>query len=374
MILKRSTFLLLFIFFMETNDLEAQIEGQVSLWGMGQEGGTKNWLAGAHFLPQVSKGWQPGDKLFLDIEASFLITTNFRISPLARSGPDDVLQFYRLWLRVSGEQSELRLGRQKINFGPALLLRPLMWFERIDARDPLQLTTGVDALLFRYYYQNNANFWIWTLLSNGKTKGWESEATVKNAPEYGGRLQYPLGKGEIATTFHYRRIAKDRFTGNAADEYRLAFDGKWDYVAGIWFSLSSFYRTPSSRIFRYFTLFTAGADYTFSIGNGLHVIAEHLWMNAGPVLFSGLTARELSGLSLDYPLSLVDTIRMVVFIDHYSGTWFRFLTWQQLYDMWSVNLNFFWNAKNGRILPQQEIGPVQAFSGAGIQLQLVYDF
>jgi len=331
-------------------------------------------LSLAHFLPQVSKGWEATDKLLLDIEASLLATTNFHISPFARSGPDDILQTYRLWLRVSGERFELRLGRQKINFGPALLLRPLMWFERIDARDPLQLTTGVDALLFRYYYKNNANLWIWTLLSNGKTKGWESEASVKNAPEYGARFQHPLGKGEIAGTVHYRRIAKDRFTGKAADEYRLALDGKWDYTAGIWFSLSLTCRDPSSEVIKYFTLLNAGADYTFGIGNGLHVIAEHLWMNAGPVLFSGLTERELTGLSLDYPLSLVDTIRMIVFIDHFSGNWFRFLTWQQLYDMWSVNLNIFWNAKNDRILPQQEISTIQAFTGAGIQLQLVYDF
>jgi len=56
-----------------------------------------------------------------------------------------------MWIRLSTKQFELRAGLQKINFGSATLLRPLMWFDKIDPRDPLQLTDGVYALLARYY-------------------------------------------------------------------------------------------------------------------------------------------------------------------------------------------------------------------------------
>ena len=72
---------------------------------------------------------------------------------------DEQLSPYRMWVKFSGDQFELRAGLQKINFGSAQMFRPLMWFDRIDPRDPLQLTDGVYGLLARYYFLNNANIW-----------------------------------------------------------------------------------------------------------------------------------------------------------------------------------------------------------------------
>ena len=57
-------------------------------------------------------------------------------------------------------------GLQKINFGSATMLRPLMWFDQVDPRDPLQLTDGVWGVLGRYYFLNNANIWLWGLYGN----------------------------------------------------------------------------------------------------------------------------------------------------------------------------------------------------------------
>ena len=71
-------------------------------------------------------------------------------------------------------------GLQKINFGSAVLLRPLMWFDSLDPRDPLQLTDGVYAVLLRYYFPNNANLWAWALYGNDSPKGWESAATAED--------------------------------------------------------------------------------------------------------------------------------------------------------------------------------------------------
>ena len=69
-------------------------------------------------------------------------------------------------MRYSSDQFELRLGLQKINFGSASMLRPLMWFDQMDPRDPLHLTDGVWGLLARYYFLNNANIWLWGLYGN----------------------------------------------------------------------------------------------------------------------------------------------------------------------------------------------------------------
>ena len=109
-----------------------------------------------------------------------------------------------MWVKFSGDQFELRAGLQKINFGSAQMFRPLMWFDRIDPRDPLQLTDGVYGLLARYYFLNNANIWLWGLYGDDKIKGWELIPSKKNSIEYGGRVQLPLYTGEIAATYHHR--------------------------------------------------------------------------------------------------------------------------------------------------------------------------
>merc|ERR1712127_1137306 len=101
-------------------------------------------------------------------------------------------------------QFELRVGLQKIDFGSASLLRPIQWFNQIDPRDPLQLTNGVYGVLGRYYFLNNANIWLWTLYGNEKTRGFDALETNKKVPEFGGRIQYPTKKGEIALSYHHR--------------------------------------------------------------------------------------------------------------------------------------------------------------------------
>ena len=107
-------------------------------------------------------------------------------------------------MKFSGDQFEVRAGLQKINFGSASMLRPLMWFDQIDPRDPLQLTDGVYVLLGRYYFLNNANIWVWALYGNDSRKGWEQIPSLKKVPEFGGRLQLPVSHGELGTTYHYR--------------------------------------------------------------------------------------------------------------------------------------------------------------------------
>ena len=71
------------------------------------------------------------------------------------------LKLYRGWGRFKTSRFEGRVGLQKINFGSALLLRPLRWFDSVDPRDPLQITEGVYALLVREYLPRNFTVWVW---------------------------------------------------------------------------------------------------------------------------------------------------------------------------------------------------------------------
>ena len=48
----------------------------------------------------------------------------------------------------------------------------------------------------------------------------------------------------------------------------------------------------------------AGADYTFGLGNGLNVMAEHMLIWNGEKPFDMTERRHMSALSVNYPLGL----------------------------------------------------------------------
>ncbi|MCK4745441.1 MAG: hypothetical protein KAT15_00320, partial [Bacteroidales bacterium] len=127
---------------------------------------------GLRYIPELSFSI-PAGNFTIDGEFSANLWGSGDIYPGDSIVPDEQLSPYRMWVRFSGDQFEIRAGLQKINFGSAVLFRPLMWFDRIDPRDPLQLTDGVYGLLARYYFLNNANIWLWGLYGDDKTKGWE---------------------------------------------------------------------------------------------------------------------------------------------------------------------------------------------------------
>ena len=70
-----------------------------------------------------------------------------------------------IWSDV-GEANGQYLARYlpEISFGSASLSRPLMWFDRVDPLDPLQLTEGVWAVLGRAHLPGNITAWGWVLL------------------------------------------------------------------------------------------------------------------------------------------------------------------------------------------------------------------
>ena len=149
-----------------------------------------------------------------------------------------------------------------------------MWFDKMDYRDPLQLTDGVYGLLGRYYFNNNTNIWLWTLYGNDKVKGWESAPSVKNIPEYGGRVQLPVPRGEVAFSYHHRVADYSQIysglpviTETNFNENRMAVDGKWDLGIGLWFEYSKNLNDKDHQLIgRWDTYYNIGLDYTFSLG------------------------------------------------------------------------------------------------------------
>jgi hypothetical protein len=289
------------------------------------------------------------------------------------------LKPYRLWLRYTTSHLEIRAGLQKINFGSALIFRPLMWFDKMDFRDPLQLTDGVYALLGRYYFSNNVNIWLWTLYGNNRVKGWEIAPSEKDRPEFGGRFQIPAGKGELAVSYHNRKADfSDLLAGTPGitepfyNEQMFAADGKWDLGIGLWFEIVKKLNDKQNQLStKWETYYSLGLDYTFPVGNGLSMTSEYFHYSNNPENSQPKTKSNFSTLSLNYPLALSHNISGLVYYNWDSKEWYRFLNLQLKYDYISLYLMTFWNPDEFTLYRGSDDKPL--FAGKGFQVMLVLD-
>jgi hypothetical protein len=334
---------------------------------------------GLRYIPDLFIEKTLSDQLFLDADISLDMYTSADIHDWDISHTENKFAAYRLWARLSTDRLEARLGLQKINFGSAVLFRPLQWFDRIDPRDPLKITDGVYGLLLRYYFQNNTNIWLWGLYGNEEPKGLEIAPTTKNDVEFGGRVQMPVLTGEVGLTYHHRRsdfsqlrvLYPDSSVSSAVPENRLGLDGKWDVGVGVWLEGALIKYQTDARGLKYQRGLTIGIDYTFDIGNGLIAIGEHFISELADKAFGRGEGNSFTGLSVNYPLGLVDNISAIVFYDWDHKDWYRTFTWQRLYDNWSFFLIAFWNPE--QILLNQTQDANNNFSGKGFQVMVVFN-
>jgi hypothetical protein len=334
---------------------------------------------GLRSLPEFSLKKSIYRELFFDADLSLNVFGSGEFHSLNRAETSGKAKLYRMWLRFSSPRFEARLGLQKINFGSAMLLRPLMWFDRIDPRDPLQMTDGVYGLLLRYYFLNNTNIWLWGLYGNEGTKGWEFFPTNEKSFEYGGRLQAPLPRGEIAFTYHHRQmdLSKDPFAFNQPQptlvpENRFGLDGKWDINIGIWFEATLVHQRTDLLPFSYQRSMTFGLDYTFKLGKGLHLLTEYFVLDKTKKISGRGEGFRFSALSLDYPLGLMDSLTSIFYYDWKNNQFYRFLNWQRKYDRWSLYFIAFWNPEKFEIYQVQQGNSL--FSGKGIQFMVVFNY
>jgi hypothetical protein len=355
-----------------------KFQGQASGWAGAGYDTSLEAQAGLRYLPGISFGLPLAQNWSLDIALAANGLAFARARFMDTLNGDARVKPYRLWLRMASPRFEARLGLQKINFGSATLLRPLMWFDQIDPRDPLQLTDGVYALLLRYYFQNNANVWLWGLAGNSVPKGWEMLPSEKWSPELGGRAQILVPRGEVAATYHHRQAdmwnhpLTDPFVGPIpVREDRFALDGKWDIGIGLW--LEAVMTRQSSWLLGvdWQRIASAGADYTFALGSGLGILAEHMVAgNAGQAFGNG-SMGQLSALSLSYPLALVDNLRGLAVYDWGNKGCYRYLSWQRTLDRWIFIVALFWNPDQPRSY-QGQPGSNSA-AGKGVQLMVVFN-
>jgi hypothetical protein len=347
-------------------------------WLTANFSGKTEGQTGLRYIPELSFEKSLSDSSSLDAEFSLSAygTSLFRSGKETET--DSEVDLYRLWLRYASSRFEVRVGLQKINFGPGALFRPLMWFDRIDPRDPLQITKGVYGLLSRYYFLNNANIWAWVLYGNDDPKGWELIGTKAKSFEYGGRIQTPLFKGEIAFTYHHRQA--DLFNSPVffipeidpiIPENRFALDGKWDIGVGFWFEGVLIQKDTEVLPYTHRHMLSIGLDYTFGLGNGLHVMGEHFLQENSNKAFTSGEGTDFSGLSLSYPLGILDNISGMLFYDWKNKEFYRYFSWQRTYDKWRFYVIGFWNPEQLLIYPERATHTL--FAGKGFQVMVVFN-
>ncbi len=340
----------------------------------------KPWqsVTGIRYIPEIRWKEPLGKSWNFDLEAS--VNANAQLGVILNdtiTGSSN-LKPYRVWGKFSTERFELRLGLQKISFGSAAMLRPLMWFDHMDPRDPLQLTDGVYAALGRYFFQNNANIWLWGILPGKTVKGWEMLTSDRHRPEFGGRIQMPAGKGELALSGHFRYIGTDQSRGylpltldKPLPEYRLGLDGKWDVGPGVWFEGTYTYSKIPAPGMRHIRMLTLGADYTFGLGNGVTLMSEQFFYQMGPEMFKNSENLLFSALSATYPISLTHSLSAMVFYQWDAKGWYRFINWTINLNKISLHLIAFWNPDSFDLY--QNTGNSNLMGGKGIQLLFVWN-
>ena len=106
------------------NALEWDFSGQLSGWTIQvRRQGTWENISGLRYIPQLTVSQSLTEDSFIDAEVS---ANSFLLSRKNSDNKNYDIEFYRAFLRYATAQTETRVGLQKINFGSAQLLRPLM--------------------------------------------------------------------------------------------------------------------------------------------------------------------------------------------------------------------------------------------------------
>lgn len=372
--------LLSFLFLLLATYLRGQdslrFSGQLSSWVNANTESPLPLWGGARYIPQLNYRTTEHARGHFDGELSANISGSAGLHPFDSLHTVGNLKSYRGWIRYSTHQLELRLGLQKLNFGSAAMLRPLMWFDQLDSRDPLQLTDGVWGMLARYYFLDNSNIWLWGLYGNHERRGWEVIPVNPNIPEFGGRVQLPIPAGEAALSFHHR-VADSRDLGvnipayERIPENRIGLDAKWDLQAGLWLEGSYTHMDRDVGMLTNQLVMNAGIDYTFATGNGIYAAFEQLMATYDAKPFAFTNQASFSLMTVSYPIGLFDKLSAMVYYGWDGDTVYSFLNWQRQYDRIVLHAMAFWNPESVA-LPAQS-GLSNLFAGKGIQLMIVFN-
>ena len=288
-------------------------------------------------------------------------------------GSDAKGDLHRLWGRYSSDRIELRYGLQKIAFGPGLILRPLMWFDTIDQKDPTGQTEAVTAVRLRYFGKYDITYWGWVI---------HPEDADLRAP--GGRVEFPLPRiGNFGVSYHHRpkypgTVVPDNsglplvFPTSAEDRYGIDF--RTDKVIGFWAEATVAKSSKDEFIIPFDRdLFMIGGDYTIPMGNGVYILTEFMVNKIKPKLLFNDEQNEISAFLINYPISMLDSGSLIIEYDWENKRYFNFLRLSRTYDNYIFNLLLFSNPERNEFSAAEiELAGLTGF-GKGMQLMVIFN-
>jgi len=307
-----------------------------------------------------------------DLEVRWQLSWNSPLDPLDYSASATSVEPYRVALNLQSSHSEYIIGLQKINFGQARILRPLMWFDALDPTDPLQLSSGVTGVSVTYNYEFGWSSQAWLLLP-GEPIGWEAFSDKSGIVETGGRLIIPSNRGQIGMSTHWRIADVSDLYPDDPDLYeaRIGLDGFWDVGVGLWVESAYKHQELSTRTFLDQIQATIGSDYTIWIGDGLHILVEHMLISSWHSPLIDDQTSQLSTAMFTYALTVFDQVSLLLFMNWENKTPLAYLSWGRTYDDFRFTLGAFYkkidDSQNNRSAFNSN------FSGKGIQLIVAYN-
>jgi len=308
-------FLLPIILLSQIQKVDISVKGQASVFTAASAiSSLDDFPSTIRYIPEITLQTKINDRLRIGLDAAAQLYTYAMGSEVDESG----IEPYRFTVRLDRPEDQLRFGLQKINFGPGQMLRLLQWFDELDPRDPLAVSPGVWATMYRRYFYSGSDLRLWAVYDHQDPMrnyydfrrslnilaGAEILPGMSDKPlDIGGRLEMPSGSGTMALSYH----SLDPLDNSGGiRENRFALDGRWDPSIGIWFETIMAKTEMPGLSNQLRTGFMLGFDYTFSLGDGLYTSLELQTQYMG-IDKNNLDLTGNAGvLTFSYPLGLND--------------------------------------------------------------------
>jgi hypothetical protein len=209
------------------------------------------------------------------------------------------------------------------------------------------------------------------LTGNDDPKGFETFPTDSSAPEFGGRIQHPIPYGEIGAAYNFRKVDYSSLGLCDDNEQRFGFDGRWDIGAGLWFEAVAQRQASPFLPYKWTKLTTLGMDYTFGLGNGLHILGEYLLISMSEDLPGFKEKYNFSAFLIGYPVNFFDSLYLIGYYAWDSNDYAQYASWERTYDKLIVSISLFhYPAMGGGALVYQHNAAV---SGSGGRLMVIFN-
>jgi hypothetical protein len=277
-------------------------------------------------------------------------------------------ELFRGWIRYEKGNFKIRGGRQQILFGAATLFRPLGLFDTRIISGIIPLTRGVDGVRSTYFMSNTSSI-----------QGWAVPAQIENRVIVGLRSEANFGPLEAGVALQYHPKTDLPFLADFNLEMvQVGYHLKGESVVGYWNeSRLDIQQDQPGNPLRFDTVL--GVDYTFDVGQGLHVLLEY-FLRTSEKGFTNIDLKQdrtiqVVGLQLDQPVG-IDIVWRAFFFFDLNDQSFQFAPqieynlWGQvyLYAQFQVGGSIDGNNRTGRLFSESPLQVTGTESRAGLTL------